>query len=298
MVWKGIWKTVTTYAVIGVAVVSVADIIMDTLDLPPLAMRTMLAAVFAGLPLTLLIKELTDRNKARGASKADTTSKQSVQVDDGEGAYRQKLAVLPFANMNRDDGSGYLVDGIVEDLITEFSMVHEIEILSRQTCFKFRENDLDIQGFIEQFDVDYLVSGSIRTTGSRLRISVELVDAHDGHVTWSNKYDRVLEDVLGIQDEIIRKITIALIGEIELTSLLRAKRKPTHNMTSYEFLLKGKELHHRFSKNANVQALEMWIMPSRQTKKMVRPTPGRLAPWAREWAELTREKTRTRSLLV
>ena len=63
--------------------VSVADIIMDTLDLPPLAMRTMLAAVFAGLPLTLLIKELIDRNKARGASKADTTSKQAVQVDDG-----------------------------------------------------------------------------------------------------------------------------------------------------------------------------------------------------------------------
>jgi TolB-like protein len=256
--WKGLWKTTTTYAVIGVAVVSVADITMETLDLPALAMRTMLAAVVAGLPITLLLKELIDRSIARGAAKTDATSKQAVEVDDGEGSYRQKLAVLPFANMNQDDGSGYLVDGIVEDLITEFSMIHEIEILSRQTCFEFRENDLDIQGFSEQFDVDYLVSGSIRTAGSRLRISVELADAHDGNVTWSNKYDRVLEDVFDIQDEIVRKITIALIGEIELTSLLRAKRKPTHNITSYEFLLKGKELHHRFSKDENIQALEMF----------------------------------------
>tara|TARA_B100001105_G_scaffold247327_1_gene231895 strand:- start:1000 stop:1266 length:267 start_codon:yes stop_codon:yes gene_type:complete len=81
--WKGLWKTATTYAVIGVAVVSVADITMDTLDLPPLAMRTMLAAVFAGLPITLLLKELIDRSIARGVSRADTTSKQAVQVNDG-----------------------------------------------------------------------------------------------------------------------------------------------------------------------------------------------------------------------
>ncbi|HIG61591.1 MAG TPA: hypothetical protein EYQ22_11960 [Gammaproteobacteria bacterium] len=83
MAWKGLWKTATTYAVIGVAVVSVADITMDTLDLPPLAMRTMLAAVFAGLPITLLLKELIDRSIARGVSRADTTSKQAVQVNDG-----------------------------------------------------------------------------------------------------------------------------------------------------------------------------------------------------------------------
>ena len=77
--------------------------------------------------------------------------------------------------------------------------------------------------------------------------------------TWSeSKYDRILEDIFDVQDEIVRRITLALIGEIELSSLKRAKRKPTENMTSYELLLRGKEMHHRFEKSAYQQALKLF----------------------------------------
>ena len=104
------------------------------------------------------------------------------------------------------------------------------------------------------FNLDYIVSGSIRAVESRIRISVELAETESGNVVWSNKYDRKKQDIFDVQDEIVRKITIALIGEIEISSLKRAHRKPTENMTSYEFLLKGKNNHHKFTREANAEA--------------------------------------------
>ena len=98
----------------------------------------------------------------------------------------------------------------------------------------------DIDKFKTDFDLDYLVSGSIRILDNRLRVSVELSETIEGNVIWSNKFDRVKEDIFDIQDEIVRKIIISLIGEIEFSSLERSKRKPTENITSYEYLLKGK----------------------------------------------------------
>ena len=112
-----------------------------------------------------------------------------------------------------------------------------------------------IKEFSKQFDLDFLVTGGIRASGKRVRINIELSDANDESIIWSNKYDRVLEDIFDLQDEIVRKISIALLGEIEISSLQRSKRKPTENISSYEYLLRGKENHHKFTKEANFEAL-------------------------------------------
>ena len=168
---------------------------------------------------------------------------------------KPKFAILPFVNTSKDEDSGFLVDGICEDLITEFSMMREFDILSRQTSINFKEENQDIKEFSKQFDLDFLVTGGIRASGKRVRINIELSDANDESIIWSNKYDRVLEDIFDLQDEIVRKISIALLGEIEISSLQRSKRKPTENISSYEYLLRGKENHHKFTKEANFEAL-------------------------------------------
>ena len=169
---------------------------------------------------------------------------------------KPKFAILPFTNTSNDEDSGFLVDGIVEDLITEFSMMREFEILSRQTSVNFKDENEDLKEFSKKFDLDFIVTGSIRASGKRVRINIELSDAKDDNIIWSNKYDRVLEDIFDLQDEIVRKISIALLGEIEISSLQRSKRKPTENISSYEYLLRGKENHHKFTKEANHLALE------------------------------------------
>ena len=171
-------------------------------------------------------------------------------------SYKPKLAVMPFLNINNDEEGNYLVDGIVEDLITEFSMIRELEVVSRQSCFDFKSSGINIKEFSNKFSVDYIVSGNIRSSGKRVRISVELSETINNNLIWNNKYDRILEDIFEVQDEIVRKVSIAILGEIEISSLERAKRKPTDSLTSYELLLKGKVLHHKFNKESLIQALE------------------------------------------
>ena len=208
---------------------------------------------------TKSLKNITDDFQTFGIapSGGDVVKTDGVKYaeKEKESNYRPKLAVMPFSNMNKDEEGGYLVDGIVEDLITEFSMIRELEIISRQSCFDFRESDIDLKTFCKNFDVDFVVTGNIRTSGKRVRISVELSDAKNDRQIWNNKFDRILEDIFDVQDEIVRKISYTLLGEIELSSLERANRKPTESLSSYELLLKGKVLHHKVEKESLLNAL-------------------------------------------
>jgi len=208
---------------------------------------------------TKSLKNITDSFQTFGIS---PTGEQIIKTDgvkyaekEKEGNYKPKLAVMPFSNMNKDEDGGFLVDGIVEDLITEFSRIKELEILSRQSCFDFKDSEIDLKTFCKNFEVDFVVTGNIRTSGKRVRILVELSDAKNDQQIWNNKFDRIMEDIFDIQDEIVRKISFTLLGEIELSSLERANRKPTEALSSYELLLKGKALHHKVEKGALLNAL-------------------------------------------
>ena len=257
--FDNLWKATTAYIVGSFALIQFASVSFTYFDLETSLgltnteiMKLLYVVLAIGFPSTLALvfffkKDVIDKD--------EVNSNNSLLDNKKIGAYKQKIAVIPFTNLNKDDDGSFLVDGIVEDLITEFSMIKEIEILSRQTCFDFRDKNYDIDKFKNDFDLDYLVSGSIRILDNRLRVSVELSEIIEGNVIWSNKYDRVKEDIFDIQDEIVRKIIISLIGEIEFSSLERSKRKPTENITSYEYLLKGKDLHHKFTKEANEEAL-------------------------------------------
>ena len=193
---------------------------------------------------------------ASGGSVVHSDNSQSVSSKTKD--YKPKIAVLPFSNMNNDEDSGFLVDGVVEDLITEFSRVKELEIVSRQSCFDFRDSGLDVKTFCKNFDVDFSVTGNIRSSGKRVRLSIELSEVESGKAIWSNKFDKVLDDIFDVQDEIVRKISHALLGEIEVSSLQRANRKPTENLTSYEYLLKGKVMHHKVKKEALLESIELF----------------------------------------
>ena len=249
-------KTAAAYLVTGIALIQLAPVFFNTFppqDLFGISEDSLMQVIFIlvaiGFPITIILAYLFI------TPKEDTKENINKQIT-ASGDYKQKIAVIPFANLNKDDDGAFLVDGIVEDLITEFSMISEIEIVSRQTCFNLRDENLSHQEYRDNYELDYIVSGSIRAVEDRLRISVELSETPEGNVIWSNKYDRVKEDIFDIQDEIVRKITIALLGGIEISSLKRAHRKPTESMNSYEFLLKGKENHHKFTKEANEEAIK------------------------------------------
>jgi adenylate cyclase len=170
---------------------------------------------------------------------------------------KPRLIVLPFNNLSNVEDNDFLVDGIVEDLITEFSRINSIEVISRNTAFSLKGKEIENTKIAADFGIDFIATGSIRSSGNRIRISVDLTDPATGSSIWSERYDGTMDDVFEVQDEIVRKVIVALVGKLEMAGLERAKRKPTENLTSYEYLLRGRDFHHKFSKEGVLSAIEM-----------------------------------------
>ncbi len=252
-------KTATGYAIGAFGTVQLANVVFDnisTVDLIGLRQETSMQILFifllAFFPV-VLVYSLLIKKKGVQRDTQELVKKLNTKIDD----QRPKICVLPFENLNADSETDFLVDGIVEDLITELSMVHEISVATRKTSFGLRGRDFSSKEFKEEWGFDYIVSGCIRASEQRLRISVELSDMADDAIVSSNKYDREKLDVFDIQDEIVTKIISSVVGDIEIASLKRACRKPTDNMTSYELMLKGRALNQKFEKQANAEAIEM-----------------------------------------
>ena len=247
------------YAVASFGLIQVASIVTDNLSTESMFgistesfMQILFISVLALFPIVLIISYISKKKNIDNETLKDFDVNNST-IDD----YRPKIGLIPFENLNHDNDGEFLVDGIVEDLITELSMVKEISVATRKTCFGFKGKDYTSQSFKDEWGFDFIVSGSIRSSNDRLRISVELSDMNDDRVIWSNKYDRINTDIFEIQDEIVTKIIRCIVGEIEITSLKRAHRKPTENMTSYEYTLKGRALNQKFDKEANAEAIKM-----------------------------------------
>ena len=256
-IFNMLWKSATAYIIAGVALIQLASVVTDnisTVETLGITKETFMQILFVSipvfLPIFLLITYFIKKNNPDET--LTELPKKNISSD-----YKKKIAVIPFENLNNDDEGDFLVDGIVEDLITEFSMIKEIRISTRKTCFSLKNSDVDIENFCESQELDYFVSGSIRSINDRLRISVELCDVEEGSIIWSNKYDRLKKDIFDIQDEIVTKIINSMIGEIELSSLKRAHRKSTNNMTSYEYTLKGRALNQQYNKESNAESIKM-----------------------------------------
>ena len=197
--------------------------------------------------------ELTDNNTATVLAAGGEAVRPM-----GDGAVKPRLMLLPFRNLNKSEENDFLVDGIVDDIITELSMINSIEIMSRNTTFDLKDNVMDVKEAAEKYKLDYVITGSIRSAGNRVRISAELGDPASGDSIWSERYDRTMDDVFEIQDEIVSKMANTVLSEIDVTSLKRAKRKPTNKMTSYEYLLQGKFHKRKLTKvDANI-AVDMF----------------------------------------
>ena len=252
-------KTAGTYAVTAFALIQLSSIVVtniSTVDILGITserfMQLLFIIVLIGFPLSLIIAFSFKKKNLNQEVLKDYEDLKNVVSNK-----KPKIGVIPFENLNDDKDGAFLVDGIVEDLITELSMIKEISVATRRTCFGLKGKDYTSQAFKDEWGFDYVVSGSIRSADDKLRISVELSDMEDDQVIWSNKYDKLKADIFELQDEIVTQIIYCVIGEIEITSLKRAHRKPTENMTSYEYTLKGRALNQKFEKEANGEAIKM-----------------------------------------
>jgi adenylate cyclase len=169
---------------------------------------------------------------------------------------KPSLIVLPFLNMSGDPEQDFFADGLTEDILTALSRFGELFVISRTSSFKYKDAKKSAQQVAREMKVQYVAEGSVRKAGNQVRITVQLIEAENDSHIWAERYDRKLEDIFAVQDEITSAIVATLPGRIEAASHRRASQKPTDSMAAYECVLAGKTLHHRVTAEANKKALE------------------------------------------
>jgi adenylate cyclase len=181
------------------------------------------------------------------------------RVKDGAETISKKpsIAVMPLVNMSGDPEQDFFADGLTEDIITELSRFHDLLVISRNSTFVYKGKAVKVQDVAREFGVDYVLEGSVRKAGGRVRVTVQLIDAETDRHVWAERYDRELCDIFAIQDEMTRAIVATLPGRVEAATHDRAKRKPTDNMAAYECVLAAKLLHHRSTRDDNAQAQQL-----------------------------------------
>jgi adenylate cyclase len=170
---------------------------------------------------------------------------------------KPSIAVLPFVNMSGDPEQEFFADGLTEDIITELSRFRQLLVISRNAVFVHKGKPIKAQQIAREFGVDYVVEGSVRKAADRVRVTVQLIDGETETHIWAERYDRKLEDIFAIQDEVTSAIAATLFGRIEAARQDQVQRKPTENMAAYEYVLTGKVLHHRSNRESNAEAILM-----------------------------------------
>ncbi len=194
----------------------------------------------------LLNGQTSDRTKV-----ADGQASPPVSVQ------KPSIAVLPFVNMSGDPEQEFFADGLTEDIITELSRFRQLLVISRNAVFVHKGKPIKAQQIAREFGVDYVVEGSVRKAADRVRVTVQLIDGETETHIWAERYDRKLEDIFAIQDEVTLSIAATLFGRIEAARHDHVQRKTTENMAAYEYVLTGKVLHHRSNRESNAEAILM-----------------------------------------
>jgi len=168
---------------------------------------------------------------------------------------KPSVAVLPFRNLSGDPEQSYFSDGITDDILTDLSRYAELSIIARHSSFAFRDVDLPMGQVARELGVQYIVEGSVRRAGSRIRVTAQLIDPEAGNQLWAERYDRELKDIFEVQDEIASVIVNRLVGEISRQHYQRSLVKSSDAVNAYDHVLRALDHMWKFDPNGNRSAI-------------------------------------------
>ena len=186
-----------------------------------------------------------------------------IEADSEEGMAfplpdKPSIAVLPFTNMSGDPEQEYFVDGMTDDLITDLSKISGLFVIARNSVFTYKDKPIKIKQVSRELGVRYVLEGSVRKVGDKVRINAQLIDATIADHLWAERYDDNLSDVFAMQDRITQKIVSALSIKLTANEQERVTRKDTDNLEAYDFFLRGKQVYYSLSSDRIDEALSMF----------------------------------------
>ena len=164
------------------------------------------------------------------------------------------IAVLPFINMSTDPEQEYFSDGLTEDIITALTHWRSFPVIARNSCFAYKNKSVDITQVARDLGARYLLEGSVRKGGARVRITAQLIDGASGHHLWAERYDRELDDIFEVQDDIVQRIAALVAPELAKAALKRATSKQAQNLDAWDLCLRGMAAIRERTAEGNVKA--------------------------------------------
>jgi len=242
---RNVIRVAALYVVVSWVILQVADVLVDAYELPNWSLRLLITILLLGLPLALAFSwifeltpegvsresEITEDSNRRFASRKLNVAivvlltlgvgivaiERTVPEDIPEGIPERTIAVLPFVNMSDDPGNEYFSDGLSEELLNMLAGIEELKVTARTSSFAFKNKETDIPTIARQLNVANVLEGSVRKSGNQVRITAQLIDAASGYHLWSENYDRTLDDIFEVQDEIAASVVdalrLSLLGE-------------------------------------------------------------------------------------
>jgi TolB-like protein len=171
---------------------------------------------------------------------------------------KPSIAVLSFENLSGDPEQEYFADGIVEEIITALSRFRSLFVIARNSSFAYKGRAVDVKQIGRELGVRYLLEGSVRKAGDRVRITGQLIDGANGVHLWAERFEGRLEDIFDLQDQVTTSVVGAIAPKLEQAEIERAKRKPTESLDAYECFLRGMAGVHRWNKEDNEAALRLF----------------------------------------
>jgi non-specific serine/threonine protein kinase len=200
------------------------------------------------------------------------------------------IAVLPFTNMSADPEQEYFCDGMAEDIINDLTNVEGLRVVSRTSAFAFKGKHEDIRDIGRKLRVKTLLEGSVRKAGNRLRITAQLINVADGYHLWSQRYDRELEDVFAIQDEISRNIVDAMRVTLTPQEKQAIEKAPTKDIQAYDLYLRGRELLYQWQRRSIDEAIEKFRQAIERDPEYSLPHAGMADCYCVLYTEWSRKK--------
>jgi TolB-like protein/class 3 adenylate cyclase/Tfp pilus assembly protein PilF len=168
---------------------------------------------------------------------------------------KPSIAVLPFANMSGDPEQEYFADGVVEEIITALSRIRWLFVIARNSTFTYKGRAVDVKQIGRELGVRYVLEGSVRKAGNKIRITGQLVDSAFGAHLWADRFDGSMEDIFDLQDRVTASVVAAVAPKLEQVEIERSRRKPTGSLDAYDYYLRGLAATHLWTKSACAEAL-------------------------------------------
>jgi TolB-like protein len=279
---RHVFKVGIGYIVLAWVVMQVADVVLNNIAAPTWVFHVLLLFLACGFPLAIFFAwafELTpdglkrenkvDSDSALLESNTPTTPKQFPSQQQEIASSDKSIAVLPFINMSDDESNEYFSDGISEELLNLLSKIPQLRVAARTSSFSLKGKEMQVSEVGEVLKVDHVLEGSVRKAGNQVRITAQLVKAGDGYHLWSESYDRTLDDIFAIQDE----IAVSVVEQLKVTLLGKPPSVEETDPEAYSLYLQARELFRQGTSKAWDQSVALF-------RQSLAIAPAYAATWA------------------